>query len=71
MDSSIPIWVPIAIASGISIWALLSVLGSERQRRQLSQPMQIAPPSPPVNATSTAKAPAAKVEAKKPDRAAA
>ena len=71
MDSSIPIWVPIAIACGISIWALLSVLGSERQRRQLSQPMQVAPASPPVNATNIAKAPVAKVEAKKPDRAAA
>jgi len=71
MDSSIPIWVPIAIASGIAIWALLSVLGSERQRRQLSQPMQIAPPAPPVNSTTVAKPPVTKVEAKKPDRAAA
>ena len=49
---------------------VLSVLGSERQRRQLSQPMR-SRASPPVNATKIAKAPVAKVEAKKPDRAAA
>jgi len=71
MDSSIPIWVPLAIACGISVWALLSVLGSERQRRQLSQPLQIAPASPATNAPNAAK-PVPKMEdAKNPGRAAA
>lgn len=68
--TSIPIWVPLTIACGISVWALLSVLGSERQRRQLSQPMQVVPSSPSPNATSNAK-PTTKEDPKKPGRVAA
>jgi len=72
MDStSIPIWVPLAIASGISVWALLSVMGSERQRRQSSQPVQAAPPAAPINAPASAKPAVAKNEIKNPSRAAA